>query len=223
MAMPKNSPGADKSRNVPAGRPASARPAIRTAAAAAINPWMHSPCVAMPCTLPRLSATYHTLAPATPATAAASVTTSPAATFRCARPAKTACTATATTTPAATSGTHDPGTRPGPVANPLARVVTRVPELPGGTGFPFGHRYRLRPRRRAGGAGSGTGRAWPGPAAAFAQTIHSPGVTSATFAVTATGPLPGTASMFSTRPSRSPGRGRPPIPVLRPENRTDAG
>ena len=85
-----------------------------------MKPWMHSPCVGTPGTFPRCRATYQALAPAapaTPATLAVSETASAAPVLRCARPA---CTASATTTPRATSGTHDAGTRPGPVANPPA-------------------------------------------------------------------------------------------------------
>jgi len=88
------------------------------------------------------------------------------------------------------------------------------------------HRNRLRPNRLAGGdEGCGTvRRPWPVLAAGLAQTIHSPGVTSGTFVVTETGPLPGTTgSIVSTRSNRSPGRGRPLTPVLRPENLTDTG
>ena len=98
--------------------------------------------------------------------------------------------------------------------------------LPAGTGFPFVHRNRLRPSRPvSGGEGSAAGRRpWPVPAAGLAQTIHSPGVTSDTFVVSETGPLPGTRpSIVSTRTKLSPGRGRPLTPVLRPENLTDTG
>ncbi len=161
MVMPKNSPGAVTSRNVPSGRPARTTAGIRTATAPAMNPWMHSPSVGSPLTFPRFRATNQILAPAAPATLAASETTSTGPTDRCARPASTACTASATMTPTATSGTHDAAIRPGPVANPAARVVTRVPALPAGTGFPFGHRNL---RRLSGPVGGGAGSArtcWP--------------------------------------------------------------
>jgi hypothetical protein len=77
----------------------------------------------------------------------------------------------------------------------------------------------------SGGEGSAAGgRPWPIPAAGLTQMIHSPGVMPGAFVVTETGPLPGTTgSIVSTRSKRSPGRGRPLTPVLRPENLTDAG
>jgi len=54
--------------------------------------------------------------------------------------------------------------------------------------------------------------------------IHSPGVTSETFVVTETGPLPGmTMSMVCTWSKCSPCRGRPLRPARRPENLTDTG
>src|SRR6266496_852478 len=89
---------------------------------------------------PRFRATYQALAPAAPAKLAASEMPSAVPVLRCSRPARIACTASAARTPSAISGTHEAGIRPGPVANAPARVVTRVPELPGRTGFP------LRPR-----------------------------------------------------------------------------
>src|SRR5487761_1836338 len=99
-----------------------------------------------------------------------------------------------------------------------------MPELPAGTGFPFAHRNRLTPSRLDGGEDSMGRRPWPGPPAGLAHTIHSPAATSEIFVVTETGPLPGTrSSIVSTRSKRSPSRGRPLAPVLRPENLTDVG
>jgi hypothetical protein len=141
-----------------------------------------------------------------------------------ARPASTACTASAVTTPRATSGTQDAGTRPGPVANPRGLVVTRVPEFPATTGFPFDHSSRLRPVAEGTGIGSVDGLRPAVAASGLAQTIHSPGVTSVTFAVTETGPLPGTTlPVVSVTSKRSPGRGRPVAPARWPENLTDSG
>ncbi len=97
--------------------------------------------------------------------------------------------------------------------------------LPAGTGFPFGHRNLRRLSGPATGA-AGSARiawSWPTPAAGLAQMIHSPGVRPDTFAVTDTGPLPGTTGPISSVLSkRSPGRGFPLMPVLRPEKLTTA-